>query len=155
MIKPNQSQKASFPPLLRLTYLLQHKSDEVLLNKVGVSLSQTNIMSGLSTTTSISQTQLAAMLHQSESNISRQLNIMKSRGLVNVAKSKQDHRSREVKLTANGMRRYISAQAVLKSQLSKLQRLDSANDKKVSQQVIANLLTALNQEATTRRRLAR
>lgn len=149
------SQKSSFPPLLRLTYLLQQKSDAALMGKVGISLSHAHMLSGLSGSVPVSQHQLAVMLGQTESNISRQLGLMKKQGLVSITKNKNDSRARDVKLTAKGASKYKAAQAVLKKQLAQLQKLDSAKDRKISEQVVNNLLSALAHDVATKRRLVR
>lgn len=146
------SQKSNFPPLLRLTYLLQQKSDEAL-SKVGVSLSHAHIMSGLSSAVPVTQHQLAVILSQTESNVSRQLAAMQKQGLVSVTKNKKDARARDVKLTAKGVRKYKLAQSVLKNELSKLQRLDSAKDRKTVEQVVTNLLASLKADAVIKRQL--
>ena len=85
----------------------------------------------------------------------KQLGLMKKQGLVSITKNKNDSRVRDVKLTAKGAGKYKAAQAVLKKQLAQLQKLDSAKDRKTSEQVVNNLLSALTHDVATKRRLIR
>jgi len=111
-----RSLKSKFPPLLHLTYLLQQSTDELLLSKVGVSLSHARIMSGLSPVVARSQHHLAVELGQTEANISRQLQVMKKHGLVSIARNKKDGRQRDVKLTHKGASKYKKAEELLKKE---------------------------------------
>lgn len=108
--------KSKFPPLLHLTYLLQQSTDELLLGKVGVGLSQVRIMSGLSPVLARAQHHLAVELGQTEANISRQLQVMKKHGLVSIARNKKDGRLRDVKLTHKGAVKYKKAEELLKKE---------------------------------------
>jgi len=119
MKNDSSTPKSKFPPLLHFTYNLQHLAEELLLAETGVGLSQARIMSGLSKSAASSQSQLALELNQTESNISRQLKVMKKRGLVNISKNKKDGRQRDVTLTSNGHGIYAKAEKVLKSQQNK------------------------------------
>ena len=116
MAQGTAAPKSKFPPLLHFTYNLQHLADELLVGEVGIGLGQARILSGLSSSASRSQRHLAAELNQTESNVSRQLKVMKKHGLVNVSRNKKDGRQRDVTLTAKGARLSDRAQKVLKGQ---------------------------------------
>lgn len=107
--------KSNFPPLLSLTYVLQHLCDELLAAQVGVGLSSVRIMSALSAAP-VSQRSVAVTLHQTEANVSRQLQTMKKHGLVSITKNKKDARQRDVILTAKGQAKYQKAESLLKAQ---------------------------------------
>jgi len=126
--------KSKFPPLLHLTYVLQQSSDELLLREAGISLSHARIMSGLSSAITRTQHQLALELQQTEANVSRQLQVMKKRGLVSVTKNKKDGRARDVKITAKGNAKYQKAEKLLKKELNNLLKLVD-----VDAQVLAKL----------------
>ncbi len=111
----NKPSKDTFPPLLSLTYVLQHLCDQLLAKQVGVGLSSMRIMSTLSFVP-ISQRAVAVALHQTEANVSRQLQAMKKQGLVSVTKSKYDGRQRDVILTSKGTAKYKKGLALLKGQ---------------------------------------
>jgi len=100
----------------------------MLLSEAGIGLGQARILSGLSTSTPRSQRDLAAELNQTESNISRQLKVMKKHGLVNISKNKQDGRQRAVSLTAKGAKLYQKADKVLKNQQRSVMRLLSRSE---------------------------
>ena len=108
--------KSKFPPLLHFTYNLQQLAEELVVKETGVGLSQARILSGLSSAVSRSQRHLAAELNQTESNVSRQLKVMKRHGLVNISKNRRDGRQRDVTLTAKGARIAAKAEKVLKAQ---------------------------------------
>jgi DNA-binding MarR family transcriptional regulator len=144
-----ESQKSSFSPLLHLTYVLQQLSDERLLSRVGVGLSQTRIMSVLNDSIPRSQRAIAHILQQTEANVSRQLKVMHHHGLVSIVKSKNDARQRDVKLTAKGNNRYLRAVTILSKQQNEFFKLLNKNELKSFEHATANLLTALNVKANS------
>lgn len=111
-----KTRKANFPPLLHLSYVLQHLSDDLLLREVGIGLSAARIMSVLSMSAASSQRLIAAELRQTEANVSRQLQAMKKQGLVSITHNKKDKRQRDVLLTAKGSSKYQVAEKLLKKQ---------------------------------------
>jgi DNA-binding MarR family transcriptional regulator len=117
------SGNGDFPPLLHLSYVLQHTADAELLSEARVGLSQVRIMSGLSNNSPRSQRYLSAELNQTEANISRQLKVMKSRGLVSITKNKKDGRQRDVTLTSKGRQKYQKARKLLNKQQAEIFRM--------------------------------
>lgn len=114
--KSKKSKKSNFPPLLHLSYVLQHKADSLLEAETGMGLSAVRIMSVLSHTSPSSQRDVAAQLGQTESNVSRQLHNMKKQGLVSISRNKKDSRQRDVMLSAKGIKHYQEAEKLLKRQ---------------------------------------
>jgi DNA-binding MarR family transcriptional regulator len=112
--------KNKLPPLLQLSFLLQHSAEEILERDVGVGLSAVRIMSVLSTSAACSQRDVAVHLHQTEANVSRQLQSMKKHGLVNITNNKKDSRQRDVTLSSKGFRKYEQALRTLKKQHKQL-----------------------------------
>ncbi len=100
-------------PLLSLVWKLQQAADELLTAKCGVGLSQTRIMAALDKSVPRSQAYVAVELGQTESNVSRQLKVMKKDGQVSITKNKKDSRQRDVHLTPKGYRTYTKAEQVL------------------------------------------
>ncbi len=133
--------KNNFPPLLHLTYILQQISDEALQKEVNIGLSQTRLMSVMSTSKSVSQREIAVRLGQTESNVSRQLKAMHTSGLVSIKKNKKDSRQREVVLTSKGDKVYSSAEKLLKKEQTKLLHMLSGSELNVFENA-AQLLTA-------------
>jgi DNA-binding MarR family transcriptional regulator len=148
-----ESQKSSFSPLLHLTYVLQQLSDDQLLAGAGVGLSQTRIMSVLNDSVPRSQRAIAHLLQQTEANVSRQLKVMHSYGLVSVVKSKSDARQRDVKLTTKGAHKYQMAVRVLAKQQNELLKLLDQKELKAFEHAAYNLLMALNVETNSRRKI--
>lgn len=133
--------KNIFPPLLHLTYILQQVSDEVLQKEIGTGLSQTRLMSVLSTTSPKSQREIASKLGQTESNVSRQLKGMQKDGLVSVRRNKKDSRQREVLLSAKGQKKYAEAEKILKKEQTSLLKMLNKSEVSVFENT-AQLLTA-------------
>lgn len=137
-------QRSSFPPLLHLSYILQQVSDELLLDKAGVGLSQARIMSVLHQSAPTSQRSVAVSLGQTESNVSRQLRQMKKQGLVKVTKTKKDGRQRDVVLTKKGHNSYQKAEKLLKNQQGQFLRLLGRSEVKAFEKAAHNLSKSLN-----------
>lgn len=107
------------PPAIALhrsVFILQQKADELLAREAGVSLSWVRIMSQLHPHVACSQRTIATMLHQTEANVSRQLQAMKKSGMVSIQKSRNDKRLREVTLTVKGSKHYQKAERLLEKQ---------------------------------------
>lgn len=134
----NTLPKSSLPPLLSLTYLLQHQADELLAKEVKVGLSQVRIMSALSASP-VSQRAVAMALRQTEANVSRQLQAMKKLGLVSVTKNKKDARARDVKLTAKGKNRYSRAHETLRKMERSLATKEASALKLAAETLISSL----------------
>jgi DNA-binding MarR family transcriptional regulator len=118
--------KSTFPPLLHLSYILQHSAEEMLESQAGVGLSAARIMSALHSNSPSSQRLIAMELRQTEANVSRQLQSMKKQGLVSITRNKKDSRQRDVSLTAKGSRTYQEANKVLKKQQKQFLRILSS-----------------------------
>jgi DNA-binding MarR family transcriptional regulator len=118
--------KSTFPPLLHLSYVLQHQAEEKLEAETGVGLSAARIMSVLANSSPASQRLVAMELHQTEANVSRQLQSMKKHGLVSITRNKKDSRQRDVTLTAKGSRKCQEANKILKKQQKHFLRILSS-----------------------------
>jgi DNA-binding MarR family transcriptional regulator len=130
-------------PLHYLVFVLQHLSDELLAEEVGVGLSHVRILGALDYKSPSSQKLVAAKLHQTEANVSRQLLAMSRQGLVKVMLNKEDARQRDVTLTAKGNRRYEAAEKVLKGQLNNAYKNLNKTEKQTFINSIEKILSAL------------
>lgn len=140
-------QSHSPTPLHQLSFVLQHLADELLLGKIGVGLSQTRIMGALNKSPAKSQKLIALQLRQTEANISRQLQIMKSEGLVSITKNKKDGRQRDISLTTKGAHKKAQAEKLLTDQQNELLKLLVGNSEvKEFIRTTERLLIALNVE---------
>jgi DNA-binding MarR family transcriptional regulator len=110
-------------------------------------------MSVLNDSVPRSQRAIAHLLQQTEANVSRQLKVMHSYGLVSIVKNKKDHRLRDVKLTANGKNKYQSAVKVLTVQQKELLKLLAKNELKAFEHATINLLAALDVKSNSKRNL--
>jgi DNA-binding MarR family transcriptional regulator len=136
-------QKYSPTPLHHLVFVLQHLSDELLLEEVGVSLSHVRIMGALDSKVPCSQSSIASKLHQTEANVSRQLLVMLKQGLVKNTKNKKDSRQRDVTLSAKGARKYQQAEKNLQKQLTSIYKKFSKTEKRDFEDSIAKIIGAL------------
>jgi DNA-binding MarR family transcriptional regulator len=122
------SKKSSLPPLLSLSFVLQHSAEEMLEKDAGVGLSAARIMSVLDKASAVSQRVIAMELRQTEANVSRQLQSMKKHGLVSITRNKRDSRQRDVTLTAKGAKKYQEANKILKKQQKQFLKILSAGE---------------------------
>lgn len=122
-----------------MSYILQQLSDELLLDSVGVGLSQARIMSVLHQSVPKSQRAIAVYLSQTEANVSRQLRTMKRQELVSISKNKKDSRQRDVLLTSTGARKYAHAEKLLKTQQAQYLKLLSSSELKAFERAAHNL----------------
>jgi MarR family transcriptional regulator, temperature-dependent positive regulator of motility len=86
----------------RISFYLQHKSDEILQTKLGIGFSQFKLMMALEKHPAVEQLTLAKFLGQTEASISRQIQLMRHSQLITVEKDSKDHRRRVVRLTGQG-----------------------------------------------------
>ena len=120
--------KSKLPPLLSLSYVLQHSAEEMLENEAGVGLSAVRIMSVLDKSTPTAQRTVAMELRQTEANVSRQLQSMKKQGLVSITRNKKDSRQRDVTLTSKGLKKSDEAGKILKRQQRQFLRILNASE---------------------------
>lgn len=153
MVNIKRKADAQFPSLLHLTYDLQQLSDKNLLVKVGIGLGQARILSGLNGSVPQSQKELALNLHQTEANISRQLQILKKQKLVTIAKNKKDSRQRDVKLTPKGAQKYKTAVKLLQTQQAGLAKLIGARELKAFEKSTQNMVAGLGAGLKRHRKL--
>jgi DNA-binding MarR family transcriptional regulator len=135
--------KYSPTPLHYLMFVLQHISDETLGKEAGTSLSHVRIMAALHIATTHSQRAIAVHLHQTEANVSRQLQVMQKAGLVNIKKNKKDARQRDVMLTPKGKKKLTQAEKILNHQHKQLLSRLPKNTSKSFDSSVKDLLRGL------------
>jgi DNA-binding MarR family transcriptional regulator len=94
----------------RLAFVLGRQSDQVLLEQLGIGLSQFKILMALSWRSNIQQRQIAENLGQTEASISRQIKLLKEKGLLVTEVSPQNRREHITRPTAKGQR--VSEKAI-------------------------------------------
>lgn len=134
------SKKSSFPALLHLSYVLQHKAEEILGKEAGVGLSAARIMSVLNGSKPLSQRVVAMQLRQTEANVSRQLHSMKKQGLVSIGRNKKDSRQRDILLTAKGLKNYQIAEKLLKKQQAQFFKILNAGESAAIEEAVQKLV---------------
>ncbi|MEO8862814.1 MAG: MarR family winged helix-turn-helix transcriptional regulator [Candidatus Saccharimonadales bacterium] len=98
-------------PTDNIGYLLQHvagvlfkQSDQALQEQLGVGFSQYKILRVLQSTPGARQKQIADWLGQTEASISRQVRLLKERGLLRIEQSPKSRREHMLELTIKGER---------------------------------------------------
>jgi DNA-binding MarR family transcriptional regulator len=143
MAKQSSTQKYSPTPLHYLLFVLQHMSDDLLDKQAGTTLSHVRIMGALVGHSSRSQKMVAMQLHQTEANVSRQLQTMKKQGLVNINKNNKDARQRDVALSVKGKKKLAKAEKVLNQQHKKMLSVLSMKDSKSFDSSVNKLLNII------------
>lgn len=129
--------------LHRLEFILQHKSDTLLRDSVGVGFSQAQIMQALHRSVPINQRAVASKLYQTEANVSRQMQVLKKKGLVGISRNKKDRRLHEASLTAKGQKVFERCEKVLSAQHKELLKLLNDREVKAFDRAVSHLLKAL------------
>ncbi|MBI2591935.1 MarR family transcriptional regulator [Candidatus Saccharibacteria bacterium] len=138
--------RGTYTPLTslhRLEFILQHKSDSLLRDSLGVGFGQVQIMQALHRSVPLTQRAVAVKLHQTEANVSRQLQLLKKKGLVNITRNKKDKRLRETSLTAKGQQTFAKAEKILSAQHKELLKMVDDRDVKALDRAVSHLLKAL------------
>ena len=129
--------------LHRLEFILQHKSDLLLRDSVGVGFGQVQILQALHRSVPLSQRAVALKLYQTEANVSRQLQLLKKKGLVSISRNKKDKRLHETQLTPKGQKAFDKAEKVLATQHKELLKMMDDRDIKALDRSVSHLLKAL------------
>lgn len=82
---------------------LDKVSDQVLLERLGIGLSQYKILIALQERDGILQNQIAGHLQQTEASISRQIKLLKNKRLIDVRINPGNRRERKTFLTDKGL----------------------------------------------------
>ena len=138
--------RGSYTPLSslhRLEFILQHKSDALLRDSLGVGFGQVQIMQALHRSVPLSQRTVASKLYQTEANVSRQLQLLKKKGLVSITRNRKDKRLRETALTAKGQKVFQKCEKILSAQHKELLKLLDDREVKAFDRAVSHLLKAL------------
>jgi len=141
-----KKRRGSYTPLSslhRLEFILQHKSDTLLRNLLGVGFGQVQILQALHRSVPLSQRAIASKLYQTEANVSRQLQLLKKKGLVSITRNRKDKRLRETALTAKGSKAFNKAEKILSAQHKELLKLLDDREVKAFDRAVSHLLRAL------------
>jgi DNA-binding MarR family transcriptional regulator len=108
-------------PTNNLGYLVQHlaavmgkQSDQVLLEQLGIGLSQFKILMILEWSPRVQQKTIAESLGQTEASISRQLKLLQKKGLTTVKADPQNRRKHIIAPTTLGMQITEAATAIMR-----------------------------------------
>jgi DNA-binding MarR family transcriptional regulator len=88
----------------RLAFCLSRQSDQVLQEQLGIGMSQFKILMVLGWHSNLQQRQIAENLGQTEASISRQIKLLKEKGLLVTEISPQNRREHITHPTAKGQR---------------------------------------------------
>lgn len=98
-------------PVITIGYLLQHtatilmrQSDQVLQERLGIGMSQLKLLMMLQQASNVQQRKLAECLGQTEASISRQIKLMREKGLLAVRINPKSRREHMTVPTAKGVK---------------------------------------------------
>ena len=96
-----------------LAFVLGRQSDQVLLEQLGIGMSQFKILMTLQNMPNVRQKQIADCLAQTEASISRQIKLLEEAGMLTSEVSKNSKREHVIRLTPKGERTNDNALKVL------------------------------------------
>ncbi len=109
-------------PVLAIPYLLQHtaamlsrQSDQILQERLGIGMSQLRILAMLEHEPNVQQRKLADRLGQTEASISRQIKLLREKGLLTVAVNPKSKREHITIPTPKGLKITVAAKEVLEA----------------------------------------
>lgn len=101
--------------LHHLSAVYTRESDQILQEQLGIGFSQFKIMGTLQSNPAMQQKQIAFNLGQTEASISRQIKLLKAKGVIESKPNPKNRREHHTTLTLKGIRLAEAAQAVLQS----------------------------------------
>lgn len=101
--------------LHQLSAVISRESDQILQEQLGIGLAQFKILSTLHDNPATQQNQIALTLGQTEASISRQIKLLRGKGLLETKIRPQNRRQHETILTPRGRQLIEAAQQVLAS----------------------------------------
>lgn len=99
--------------LHHLSFVLNRQSDQVLQEQLGIGFSQFKILMVLKWNPSVQQKQIADNLGQTEASVSRQISLLKERGLLARQRNDKNKREHLTVLTSKGERLTEAALQIL------------------------------------------
>ena len=107
-------------PVITAGYLLQHtatmlmrQSDQVLQERLGIGMSQLRLLMMLQHSPNVQQRKLAECLGQTEASVSRQIRLMREKGLLTVRINPKSRREHITVPTSKGLKMTEAALGVL------------------------------------------
>jgi DNA-binding MarR family transcriptional regulator len=99
--------------LHHLSFVLDRQSDQVLQEQLGIGFSQFKILMCSRWNPSVQQRQIALNLGQTEASVSRQIKLLKDRGLLTMQRNPKNKREHITTLTTRGERLTEAAREAL------------------------------------------
>jgi DNA-binding MarR family transcriptional regulator len=110
-----ESSSLIFYQLQHLAAMVSRQSDQILLERLGIGMSQLRILNMLEQDPNTAQRKIANRLGQTEASISRQIKLMAGKGLLAVGVSPRSKREHVALLTAKGAKMTEAAKEVLEA----------------------------------------
>ena len=98
------SQQAILYYIQQVAILIHRQSDQVLQERLGMGVSQYRILRAVQANPSVQQKQIAGLLGQTEASISRQIKLMRQRGMISVRANPDNKREHLTMLQPRGER---------------------------------------------------
>lgn len=123
--------------------MLHRQTDQILQERLGIGLSQFNILTNLQKRPQTKQRTLADVLGQTEASVSRQITLLRQKGLLVSHLDPAERRQHLTALTAKGAKIVIAAQEVLEQFYDQL--LGPINDREQTQ--LQTLINRLHEQS--------
>lgn len=131
--------------LHHLSFMLDRQSDLFLLDRFRIGFSQFKILMSLLHHSDVLQRDIAEFLGQTESSVSRQIQILVDDGLINSHRDPNDHRQRVTKLTTKGEK--LARKAIVELEKHFAPMFETLSQKKQSE--LAEMLDTLRDYVST------
>lgn len=128
--------------LAHLAFVLGRQTDQTLQEQLGIGLSQYKILTMIADSPLVQQRDIAASFGQTEASISRQVKLLRQKGLLMVRINPKNRRQHLSVLTSKGEQLAQAAQKTFEQAHG--QTLEALGDKQRSQ--LQNLLIALHEQ---------
>jgi DNA-binding MarR family transcriptional regulator len=99
--------------LQQLAFIFERHCDQVFMEQLGLGYAQYKILINIKNSDGIKQNVLAFNLHQTEASISRQIKLLKNRGMITSSINPKNRRERLSILTEKGERISLAAEKIL------------------------------------------
>lgn len=124
----------------RLAFLLEKQADEALKRQLGIGFAQYKVIEAINQNMLARQNTIATMLDQTEASISRQIRILRKKGLISVNEVMGNKRARELALTIQGEEFVSQAEEIIDISIANVIGGVSYQEQKLLQELFERML---------------
>lgn len=124
----------------QLAFLLEKRADEALRTQAGIGFAQFKVLEAVGRNMLAKQNMIAELLDQTEASVSRQVKILQSKNLIQVATVMGNRRARELSLSEIGEELLMQCESVLDYTQAQVMNSLSFEEQQVFQAMIERML---------------